>query len=179
MLIRIAPEMFRDQRFDCLTVQEVCDEIFRTQRFKTKYPWRATYKDKIQPSSLLKKKGGDYDLHFATIEQLLDAGAVHIGTGKAFGLSFVDKRIAAYVTTYDLEISSTDNSLIGFLQQEFSRKNHSPLAVLNGWIETGLIRWNENVRKILEDWDEMGEPIQPVKDKKQFLRLTGIKYMGP
>ncbi|MBA4419143.1 MAG: hypothetical protein C0392_14735 [Syntrophus sp. (in: bacteria)] len=42
-------DMFTDERFDCVTVQEVCEEIFRTQRFKTKYPWRSDYKGRIHP----------------------------------------------------------------------------------------------------------------------------------
>ena len=57
MLIRIAPDMFTDERFDCVTVQEVCEEIFRTQRFKTKYPWRSDYKDKIRPVQSTEEHG--------------------------------------------------------------------------------------------------------------------------
>jgi hypothetical protein len=179
MLIRIAPDMFVDERFDCVTVQEVCEEIFRTQRFKTKYPWRTDYKDKIRPANHLKNKGNDFELSFEAINQLLDAGGMSYKTGKAFGLSFVDKKIAAYVTAYGLEISSTDNSLMDFIEQEFDKKNRSPLAILNDWIEKGLVQWNEKTRRIIEDWDKNGEPIQPIKDKKDFLKLTGTKYKGP
>jgi hypothetical protein len=179
MLIRIAPNMFVDERFDCVTVQEVCEEIFRTQRFKTKYPWRTDYKNKIRPANYLKNKGNDFELSLEAINQLLDAGGMSSKTGKAFGLSFVDKKIAAYVTAYELEISSTDNSLIDFFEQEFDKKNRSPLAILNDWIEKGLVQWNENTRRIIEDWDKNGEPIQPIKDKKDFLKLTGSKYKGP
>jgi hypothetical protein len=179
MLIRIAPDMFVDERFDCVTVQEVCEEIFRTQRFKTKYPWRTDYKDKIRPANHLKNKGNDFELSFEAINQLLDAGGMSSKTCKAFGLSFVDKKIVAYVTAYGLEISSTDNSLIDFIEQEFDKKNRSPLAILNDWIEKGLVQWNENTLRIIEDWDKNGEPIQPIKDKKDFLKLTGTKYKGP
>ncbi len=179
MLIRIAPDMFTDGRFDCVTVQEVCEEIFRTQRFKTKYPWRSNYKDRIRPSNILKGIGDDFELHLDVVRQLVDAGGVSSKTGRAFGLSFVDKKIAAYVTAYELEISSTDNSLIDFLEQEFDKKNRSPLAILNGWIKEGLVQWNEDIQRIIEDWDKNGEPVQPVKDKKDFLKLTRVRYMGP
>jgi len=179
MLIRIAPDMFTDERFDCVTVQEVCEEIFRTQRFKTKYPWRTDYKDKIRPSNSLNNTGEDFEFHLEAIRRLVDAGRMSSKTGRAFGLSFVDKKIAAYVTAYKLDISSTDNSLIDFLEQEFDKKNKSPLAILNGWIRGGLVTWNEEIRKIIEDWDKTGEPVQPTKDKKDFLRLTGVKYTGP
>jgi hypothetical protein len=179
MLIRIAPDMFVDERFDCITVQEVCEEIFRTQKFKTKYPWRNEYKDKIRPSNLLKSSANNFELHFDVVKQLIDAGGISSKTGKAFGLSFVDKKIAVYVTSYDLEISPTDNSLIDFLEQEFDKKNWSPLAILNGWIKKELVQWNEDIQRIIEDWDKNGEPVQPVKDKKDFLKLTGVRYAGP
>lgn len=179
MLIRIAPDMFIDQRFECVTVKEVCEEIFRTQKFKTKYPWRVDYKNRILSSTLLKDKNDEYDRHLKVIEQIVDAGGTSVRTGRAFGLSFVDKKIAAYVTAYDLEISSTDDSLIDFLDQEFDKKNRSPLAILNSWIKKGLIRWNDEVQRIIQDWDECGEPRQPVSDKKDFLKLTGVKYRGP
>jgi hypothetical protein len=179
MLIRIAPDMFTDERFDCVTVQEVCGEIFRTQRFKTKYPWRSDYKDKIRSSNSLKNTGDDFEIHLEAIRRLLDSGGISFKTGKAFGLSFVDKKIAAYVTAYKLDISSTDNSLIDFLEQEFDKKNKSPLAILNDWIRGGLISWNEDIQKIIEDWEKNGEPVQPTKDKKDFLKLTGVKYTGP
>jgi hypothetical protein len=179
MLIRIAPDMFTDEGFDCVTVQEVCEEIFRTQKFKTKYPWRSDYKHKIRPSNFPKGTGDNFELHFDLVTRLVDAGGISAKTGRAFGLSFVDKKIAAYVTAYGLEISSTDNSLIDFLEQEFGKRNRSPLAVLNGWIERGLIQWDEDLRRIVEDWDKNGEPVQPVKDKKDFLKLTGVKYTGP
>ncbi|MFH1026054.1 MAG: hypothetical protein V1764_05180 [Nitrospirota bacterium] len=96
MLIRIAPNMFTDERFDCVTVQEVCEEIFRTQRFKTKYPWRSEYKGKIRPSNSLKNTSDDYKLHFDVVKHLIDAGGISTKTGRVFGLSFVDKKIAAY-----------------------------------------------------------------------------------
>lgn len=171
--------MFTDERFDCVTVQEVCEEIFRTQRFKTKYPWRSSYKDKIRPSGSLKNRGENFEFHLDAVRRLVDAGGTSLKTGKAFGLSFADKKIAAYVTAYDLEISSTDISLIDFLEQEFDKKNRSPLAILNSWIKKDLIKPDEDVLRIVEDWDKTGEPVQPLKDKKDFLRLTGVKYMGP
>lgn len=171
--------MFVDERFDCVTVPEVCEEIFRTQKFKTKYPWRTNYKSKIRPHSALKNAGDNFERSFAVIKLLVDAGKASSKTGKSFGLSFVDKSFAAYVTAYELDISSTDNSLIDFLEQEFGKENRSPLALLNNWIKQGLIQWSEDMQRIIEDWDKNGEPIQPAKDKKNFFKLTGVKYAGP
>ena len=44
MLIRIVPDMFMDERFECVTVHDVRKEVFQTQRFKTRYPWRNEFK---------------------------------------------------------------------------------------------------------------------------------------
>jgi hypothetical protein len=77
------------------------------------------------------------------------------------------------------QTTSRPPDVIDFLEQEFGKRNRSPLTVLNGWIERGLIQWDEDIRRIVEDWDKNGEPVQPVKDKRDFLRLTGVKYTGP
>jgi len=45
MLIRVAPDMFLDSDYECCTIRRVRDELFRTQKFKTKYAWRGDYKD--------------------------------------------------------------------------------------------------------------------------------------
>jgi len=49
MLLRIAPQMFLDDTYQCCTIAEVRNEIFQTQKFKNKYPWREKFKDKIKP----------------------------------------------------------------------------------------------------------------------------------
>jgi hypothetical protein len=40
MLLRIAPDMFADPRYRCVTIAPVFNEYVRTQRFKHRYPWR-------------------------------------------------------------------------------------------------------------------------------------------
>ena len=47
MLIRIAPDMFCDDRYECVTIQEMIQEMFRTQKFKMRYPWRTKYKPRF------------------------------------------------------------------------------------------------------------------------------------
>jgi hypothetical protein len=58
MLIRIAPDMFRDDRFGCVTIQEVFQELFRTQKFKKQmiliYIWRQ-YGILSRPVKLMKE----------------------------------------------------------------------------------------------------------------------------
>lgn len=36
MLLRIAPEMFEDKRYGCVTIKEVYNELFATQKFKSR-----------------------------------------------------------------------------------------------------------------------------------------------
>ncbi|KPA09987.1 hypothetical protein MHK_009813 [Candidatus Magnetomorum sp. HK-1] len=60
MLIRINPEMFTRECFNCATTTEVQKELSRTQKFKTKYPWRNKYKKYIKPlkiSALFRRTG--------------------------------------------------------------------------------------------------------------------------
>jgi len=179
MLIRIAPDMFMLDKFNCVAVHEVRKEILQTQRFKSKYPWRADYKDKIRPNSSISSNTDDFTLHFDTIDRLIETGIINKKTQRSFGLSYVDRRIATYSIAYDLEISSTDDDLADFLQQEFDKINKSPLAVLNEWIRKGLIKWNSDLQRIIEDWDKSGEPVQPNKDKIEFEKLSGFRYLGP
>ena len=178
MLIRIAPYMFLDERFKCITVQDVRKEIFQTQKFKTKYPWRNNFKDKIQASRLIVDRGDEFNSCFKTIRQIIDAGIINNKAERTFSLSFIDQKIAAYTIAYNLEISSTDNDLIDFLEQEFEKINKSPLAILNEWIKIGLVTWNNELQRIIEDWDRNGEPVQPSIDKKEFEKLTGCKYLS-
>jgi hypothetical protein len=90
MLISIAPICLR---MSVLVALPFMREIFRTQRFKTKYPWRIDYKHKIRPSSFLKGTGDNFGFHFDLVTRLLDAGGINAKTGRAFVLSFVIKRL--------------------------------------------------------------------------------------
>ena len=179
MLIRIAPDMFIDDRFNCITVPEVRKEIFQAQKFKSRYPWRTEFKNKIQTGLLISDKSEDFSFHLDIINQLMEAQIINQRTQRSFGLSYIDQKIAAYSVAYELEISSTDNDLIDFLKQEFDKTNKSPLAILNEWINNGLIKWNCNLQRIIEDWDNSGEPVQPKIDKIEFEKITKSKYLGP
>ncbi len=62
MLMRIAPEIFCDDRFECVTIRQVINELFQTQRFKTNYPWRKEYKSKIKAMGTSEMKKGEFQL---------------------------------------------------------------------------------------------------------------------
>ncbi len=70
MLIRIAPDMFMLDKFNCVTVHEVRKEILQTQKFKSKYPWRTDFKDKIRSNSSISNSTDNFTLHFDTIDRL-------------------------------------------------------------------------------------------------------------
>ena len=70
MLIRIAPDIFIDERYRCCTINLVRGEIFQNSRFKEKYPWRDDYKDKIKGISAQLAEGKIASEYYETITTL-------------------------------------------------------------------------------------------------------------
>jgi len=189
MLMRIAPEMFIDDRFECVTTIEVKKEIIQTQKFKDKYPWRKKMKTKIKTLSLsfTTEYKQEYDLVIETINSLLGAGLVNKLTNKPIAVSYVDKTIAAHAICKELKITTGDKNLAALVTQEFGIENIFPLGLINKWLEEKLISWNNEHliswnnehQTILEDWDKCREAPQPKNDVKRFKQLTGYNYPGP
>jgi len=179
MLIRIAPEMFMDERYECLTIVDVKDELFQTQKFKNKYPWRLDFKNRIKTLRTTEVISGDFDLYLQTITNLIESGIINHRTQKFFNLSRVDKKFIACALAHNYEVTTSDNDLIHFLQQEFSTTNITPLGLINRWLKNQLIEWNEQRQSIIEDWDKCNEARQPLSDIQEFENLTGYKYVGP
>ncbi|MFW9998198.1 MAG: hypothetical protein ACFFD4_39520 [Candidatus Odinarchaeota archaeon] len=178
MLIRIVPEMFSDNRFECVTIPEVRKEIFQTQKFKSKYPWRTEFKAKIKALGMQSARTEKYALYLEAIKNLIESGTINQKTRKSFNLSRVDQTVAAYALANEYEITTGDKDLIDFLKQEFSKENISPLGLVNRWLRKGLIKWNSYCQTIIEDWDKSNENSQPRKEIKKFERLTDYKYVG-
>jgi hypothetical protein len=178
MLIRIAPDMFLDKRFECNTIREVWIELFQTSKFKTKYPWRKDYKKKIKALGETQVKKGEFVVYLKTIKNLIETGTINNKTGKYFNFSKVDQIISSCVLAHQYEISTVDKDLINFLEQEFSKRNVSPLHLVNKWLEKGLIEGDDKLQSILEDWAKCGEAAQPRSEKSAYKQLTGRKYLG-
>jgi len=178
MLIRIAPEMFTDERFECVTIKEARDEIFQTQKFKTKYPWRIQYKKNIVAIGKTSVETPEFHLYYNTIRKLLESGKINQRTQNFFNLSAVDSKFAACVLAHNFDMTTGDNDLIDFIEQEFSKKNTPPLGIINKWLKGGLITWKTNLQIIIEDWDKCGESAQPSKEIIEFEKLTRMKYNG-
>ena len=179
MLIRIAPEMFRDERFECITIQEVFQELFRTQKFKDRYPWRARYKTKIKPLGISKVKSGDFKLYLGAVKNIVNAGKINNRTDRYFNLSRVDQIIAACSIAHNFKLTTVDGDLVDFIIQEFAGQTISPLGIVNEWMEKGLIKWNDELQMIIEDWERCNESPQPKKEIKRFEKISGYKYVGP
>lgn len=179
MLIRIAPDMFTDPRYECATLQEVSRELFRTQKFKTKYPWRERYKNKITALGETIVKGSDFNLCFRAVNNLLDTGVKNKKTGHFFNLSKIDQVIVACTIAHNYKLTTVDDDLANFLVQEFSCDIISPLGMINDWMEKGVVQWNDYLQIIIEDWDKCNEHPQPAKEVKRFEKLSGYHYVGP
>ena len=53
------------------------------------------------------------------------------------------------------------------------------IGIVNGWIKKELIKWDDNLQSVLEDWDKCNEHPQPNKEVKRFEKITGFKYIEP
>ncbi len=179
MLIRIAPNMFTDERYDCVTVPEVRKEFFQTQKFKTKYPWRTQFKNKVIALKVSALENENFKLHFSAIRKLNNAGIINNRTDRYFGLSYIDQRIAAYAVAHKFILNSVDDDLCDFIVQEFETKTITPLGIINDWLEKGLILWEDSFQEIIKDWERCNEHPQSKTDVKRFIELSGYKYIGP
>ena len=181
MLIRIAPDMFLDKRYRCFTINLMRHEIFRTLKFKRKYPWRNDFKAKIQglPSNFT--NNADVSRYFEAIRLLIRNITINAKTGRPFDLSYVDRMFLACALANGYKISTGDDNLALFALQEFKNEFHgniSPLGIINRWMREGLIKWNEELHSYVTDWKINNEHPQPKKQIREFKKLTGLSYPG-
>jgi len=177
LLIRIAPQMFIDNQFNCFTVREVRDEIYKNQRFKSKYSWRSDFKRELKTRPCL-----DIEDSFRTcldlIEKMMETGVINFRNNRIFNLSYYDQRIIAYAITFDSRLSTNDSGMKDFIEQQFNKECLSSLALLNEWIDNNLVNWDSRLKEMMEDWKTNNEPAQPREDIEKFERLTGHQYPG-
>lgn len=179
MVIRIAPDMFIEDKYGCATTSKVHNELFRTQKFKEKYPWRANYRSNVSTLGASVTNTDDVNLHLTTINSIIEAGVTNPNTGFLVDLSPTDKHVIACATANQYDISSVDRSLVYFAESQFDLRNVTPLGLVNRWLEQGLISWNEHMQMVIADWQSCGESKQSVSEVGQFQSLTGYPYVGP
>jgi hypothetical protein len=181
MLLQIAPDMFTDDQYECRTIREVHDEIVRTTRFKTKYPWTREMRVKIKTVVLNQEQKKTEQLFFDTIRTMNYEGTENQITGRLFDLSREDMRVISHALVLEYKITSGDRDLVQFARQEFKedfRGNVSPLEIINHWLESGVLEWDEEKQNYLSEWTDNREHPQPQKAKKRFYELTGLRYTG-
>lgn len=182
MLLRIVPQMFEDDRFECITIREVYDELTQTTRFKTKYPWAGPMRNKLKSLSTGKTGISEVKDYHATIKTLSENGTIDQKTGRLFDLSRVDMRIMACALALGHSVTSGDGGLVRFLEQEFPddfKGNISPLGIINDWLSKKLIMWDDEKQKYLAEWKDNEEHAQPKSEISRFNKLTGRRYPGP
>ena len=179
LVVRIAPNMFIDEKYECFTIHEVRNEIFRKQRFKSKYPWRGDFKAQIKVKSFKPEIKEQYDFHFDVINKMIESCTLNKRINRCFDLSYTDQKIVAYALASNSLVSTNEKNMRDFLEQEFNEKSISSLALINRWIKDGLIIWNSHLHGIIEDWERNDEPVQPAEDIIEFVALAGHEYVGP
>jgi hypothetical protein len=175
MLLRIAPEMLLDPRFECVTLQAVYRELRQQPRFKTKYPWLAGYLPKVRGLRQTEVETVEYKRTLDVVRITRDTKRSS-RDNRRFGLSQTDMEIAAAVVTHKHDISTVERDLEEFLEQEFDVANVHPLALVNDWIEKDLILWGEAEHRVLEDWVTQNERRQPLLEIQRFEKLAKRKY---
>jgi hypothetical protein len=181
LLIRIAPEMFIDERYECCTLNEIHEELFKTQRFKQKYPWRSNYKNKIKCLASQRVNDPDVRFYYDIIARLNETERTSIYSGRIFSLSRIDMKLLACALAHGYKLSTGDQGIKDFAYQEFFNifEGHvSALEMINLWLRKNLIEWNDELHEYVMDWSRQNEHPQPKEQKKLFENLTGRKYPG-
>lgn len=181
MLIRIAPDMFVDDNFGCVTIRSIRDEFVRTPKFKDKYPWRKDYFSSINPLGSSHEKGEDAEQYKKVIDRSIFEGVQNSKKGKLFDLSREDRELLSWALALERYIVSGDSDIGDYGKQEFGTLflgEISALEILNDWIEKGLIKWDETKQLYLQDWALNEEAPQPIKEIARFFSLTTFNYVG-
>lgn len=174
MLLRIAPDMFADERYECITTRTVHDEIMRTTRFKERYPWRKAYRSNLKTVNPGEVEDDDFRLVLEAVRAV--NAQLNPRTGRFYDLSRADQRIAATAIHLKHAVSTCDRNLADLLDRQFDTANVWPLELVNRWLEGNLIEWDDARQEILDDWHRCGEPAQPNSAIAKFEQLTGRSF---
>ena len=76
MLLRIAPDMFKESAFECVTIRQIREEIFRGSKFKDRYKWLEEKRKEIRALPAFVSDTPQANLAYETITGLNDLGAI-------------------------------------------------------------------------------------------------------
>lgn len=173
LLLRIAPAMFQDQRFNCAMPEFVYDEFIKKPEFKDRFPWRDKYKEYLR-SSVTIAQAQKHSQYPNTLEYVSIIAEARLNRArKPYGLSKKDKEIVAVAIAYNYDFCCADKNLSWFAQDEFGVMCVSPLELVNRWLTDGLIVWSDALQALLVDWGGRSQPKQQIK---RFHELTGYNY---
>ena len=177
MLIRIAPRMFTDKTFECMTLRSIVNEVTRTTRFKYIYPWRKDFLHCIIhcPETDMTRKGfhtkRKHVENLCHLKQNPKTGRFYISE-----LSPADIDVATALLCEESILCSVDRNLAIFAENELDVQCITPLALVNNWIEKRLILWDDQLHAFVSEWIALKEPRQPQKEIERFERLTSRTY---
>lgn len=175
MLLRIAPAMFEDNRYGCVTIHNVWEEFTQNARLGRDYAWRSTLRKHVRsiPRGELETAGFQRRLKAVNVAV---ASQKNESTGRPFNLSWADRRIAATCLDRRWELCTAEYGLEEFMQQQFNRENVCPLRLVNNWLKLGLIVWDDSRQAVIAEWIANHERPQPQSEIKRFEKLTGREY---
>lgn len=184
MLLRIEPNMLKDTRFECVTTQDVRNEILQTPKFKDSHPWRSEYRDKIQviPEGTVRNSSNYRIIEDAIVRNsrlaiTKDGGKYNLSKEdrSVIVLSQLLSNIAGFENITDIAISTTDGLLKEFAENEYEVLNIEPLDIISNWLEDKLLCWDDDKTDILRNW-ALNEPQPSLKAKRRFKGLSGFDF---
>jgi hypothetical protein len=181
MLLRIAPDMFSDGRYECKTIHEIHDEIVQTTKFKNKYPWTRNVRPQLRISVLTPAQKQQEILYFEAVKVLNRERIYNEEKKRWIDLSWRDMKLLSHTLAFVYKMSAGDDDLEYFARTQFKEEfggNVMPLEIIIHWLEAGVITWDAEKQGYLSAWATDGEHPQLLKAKKRFKELTGIVYSG-
>lgn len=175
MLLRIAPDMFEDPRYGCVTIHNVWEEFTRSARIGQKYPWRAELRGRVKSIPQGELETAAF-MGQTRLVAFLAQDELNARTGRPFHLSRTDQRVAATSLANDWEVCTVEYELEDFMRQHFGSVVVFPLRLVNNWLEQGLIEWDPDGQAVVEEWSRLHERPQLQHEIRRFEKLTGTTY---
>jgi hypothetical protein len=176
MLLRIAPTMFTDARFACVTISPVVEEIVRSKKLKDRYPWRNEFRQHLRPQLRGQVETADYRIVRSTVAKLAANLRNPRNHDRPFHLSPEDVDVVAAAITHGWQVTTVDGELVAFLSLQYGLGALEPLHLVNEWLQDGLIVWDDGKHVVVEDWMRQNEKPQSAPEIRRFEKLTGRTY---
>ena len=173
LLLRIAPNMFRDSQYDCVLPEYVYQEFMQKPEFKDLFPWRSEYKGYLHVG-ITNNAAYKHPQFASTLKTITCMARTNLNRNKErYGLSKKDQEILSVAVAFCLDLCTEDVNLALFAKNEFSVKVFSALSMINRWLQGGLIVWDDKKQQLLQEWNGRRQPKEEIST---FQKLTGYSY---